>query len=228
MHNPQRELCNNRLKRWFAISLSLAITAGSWSCPAFAESNLPNFSLPMAPIIGDDASTSQGADNAASGTAASADGSVSGGVSESATTSSSSSSTTPSLTVDDVKIVGNHLVSTEDILKAVKTKHGDKFDRDQVMQDLKAINGLGYFDDRSLQVTPELSNGGVLLKIRVQENAPITQFAFQGNQVLSSEDISKVFSDQLGRPQNLNQLSGAIDKVEQAYHQRGFILARVY
>ena len=65
------------------------------------------------------------------------------------------------------------------------------------MQDLKAINSMGYFDERSLQVTPERNStgSGVLLKIRVQENAPVSDFAFQGNQVLSSEEISKVFSD---------------------------------
>jgi outer membrane protein insertion porin family len=134
------------------------------------------------------------------------------------------------LTVDEVKIEGNRLVPTEDIMGVVKTHPGDRFDREKVMQDLKAINGLGYFDDRSLQVTPERSTSntnGVLLKIRVQENAPVSDFAFQGNKVLSSEEISKVFSDQLGKPQNLNQLSSAIDKVEQAYHDKGFILARV-
>ncbi|PWT95321.1 MAG: hypothetical protein C5B53_11545 [Candidatus Melainabacteria bacterium] len=131
------------------------------------------------------------------------------------------------LTVDEVKIEGNRLVSTEDIMGVVKTKRGDKFDRDQVLQDLKAINSMGYFDDRNLQVVPELTTGGVLLKIRVQENAPITEFSFQGNQVLSTDEISKAFAGQLGKPQNLNDLSSAVDKVEQAYHERGFVLARV-
>lgn len=131
------------------------------------------------------------------------------------------------LTVEDIAVEGNRLVPTEDILGVVKTRRGDQFNREQVMEDLKAINGMGYFDDRNLQVLPELTGGGVLLKIRVQENAPVTQFAFQGNQVLSTEEISKVFADQLGKPQNLNQLSAAIDKVEQAYHERGFVLARV-
>ncbi len=98
-----------------------------------------------------------------------------------------------SLTVDDVKIEGNRLVPSEDILGVVKTKRGDKFDRDVLLQDLKAINGMGYFDDRSLQALPEMSNGGVLLKIRVQENAPITQFSFEGNEALGSEDLSPHF-----------------------------------
>ncbi|HEY9758479.1 MAG TPA: BamA/TamA family outer membrane protein [Oculatellaceae cyanobacterium] len=131
------------------------------------------------------------------------------------------------LTVDDVKIEGNRLVETDDIMKVVKTKPGDKYDRDQVVQDLKAINGLGYFDDRSLRVDPQLTNSGVLLKIRVQENAPVSQFSFQGNKVLNTEEIHKIFADQLEKPQNLNQLTAAIDKVEAAYHDRGYVLARV-
>ena len=131
------------------------------------------------------------------------------------------------LTVDDVKIEGNRLVETDDIMKVVKTKRGDKYDRDQVVQDLKAINGLGYFDDRSLRVDPQLTHGGVLLKIRVQENAPVSQFSFQGNHVVGTEEIHKIFADQLEKPQNLNQLTAAIDKVEAAYHEKGFVLARV-
>jgi outer membrane protein insertion porin family len=142
-------------------------------------------------------------------------------------TAASASKIPSDLMVDEIKVEGNRLIPTEDILKVVKTKRGDKFDRDQVVQDLKAINGLGYFDDQKMQGTPELTGSGVLLKIRVQENAPVTSFSFQGNQALSSEEIQRAFADQLGKPQNLTQLSSAIDKVEQAYRDKGFILARV-
>lgn len=129
--------------------------------------------------------------------------------------------------VDDVKIVGNRLVPTEQIASVVKTKPGDKFDKNQVMQDLQAINEMGYFDDKSLQVTPEVTSSGVLLKIRVVENAPVTQFSFDGNNVIPSAEISKLFADQLGKPQNLNQLSSSISQVEDMYHQKGYLLARV-
>jgi outer membrane protein insertion porin family len=131
------------------------------------------------------------------------------------------------LMVDNIKVEGNRLVSTEDIMQVVKTKPGDRFNRDTVMEDLKAINGLGYFDERNLQVLPELNDGRVLLKIRVTENAPITQFAFSGNKVLDSQEITKIFNEQMGKPQNLSALSSAIDKVEQSYHEKGYVLARV-
>jgi outer membrane protein insertion porin family len=132
-----------------------------------------------------------------------------------------------SLTIDTIKVEGNRLVPSEDILDVVKTKPGDKFSRDAVMEDLKAINGLGYFDERNLQVLPELNGSGVLLKIRVTENAPITQFAFSGNKIMDSQEIAKIFTEQMGKPQNLSALSSAIDKVEQTYHERGYVLARV-
>ena len=129
--------------------------------------------------------------------------------------------------VDEVRIEGNRLIPTEDIASVVKTRKGDKFSREQVMEDLKAINGMGYFNDRNLEVNPELTPSGVLLKIRVEENAPITQFSIRGNEAISTDEISKLFNDQLGKPQNINALSGAIEKVEQAYHDRGFVLAKV-
>lgn len=131
------------------------------------------------------------------------------------------------LKVDEIKIDGNRLVSTEEITKVLKTKRGDTFKRSQVLDDLHAINDMGYFDDKSLQVVPELRNSGVLLKIRVVENAPVTQFSFQGNDVMDSKEISKIFANQLGKPQNLNQLSASIEKLEQKYHEKGYLLARV-
>lgn len=133
-----------------------------------------------------------------------------------------------SLTVEDIQVEGNRLISTQNITSVLKTKPGDKFDRDQIMEDLKAVNEMGYFDDKSLQVTPERKTGNrVLLKIRVQENAPITQFSVQGNNLVSSDEISKILNDQLGKPQNINQLSASVDKIEQLYHDKGFMLARV-
>lgn len=131
------------------------------------------------------------------------------------------------LIVEGVTVEGNRIVPTEQILNVVKTRNGDKFDREQIAQDLKAINELGFFDDKNLQVTPELSSTGVLLKIRVQENAPVTDFSFGGNTIVKSEELAKLFANQLGKPQNLAQLSGTIDKIEQSYHEKGFTLARV-
>ncbi len=204
-----------KFKRLFLIALIFNQVFGSNI--VFASGN--HFKLPAGfetPITDSISAQQESADNATAPTI--------GGYSE----AQNSQPVNPDdLTVDSVQIEGNRLVETNDIMNVIKTKPGEKFDRNKVMEDLKSINNLGYFDDRSLQVVPELKNSGVLLKIRVQENAPITQFSFDGNNVLSSDEISKIFQDQLGHPQNLSSLSSAIDKLEQVYHERGFVLARV-
>lgn len=206
-----------RLMTLMAVSLVLSSTATPIiSAPVWAQNAAPKL---LQGEVEDDENASDGG-TPASGESAPAS-------SESSSSSASSDSGKKKLTVDEIKIEGNRLVSTEDISSVLKTKRGDAFVREQVFDDLKAINEMGYFDEKSLQVLPELANGGVLLKIRVVENAPVTQFSFQGNGVIKTEDISKIFSDQLGKPQNLTQLSSSIDKVEQMYHDKGFVLARV-
>lgn len=206
---------NSMAKAKSVVLLSALVQMSLWlplAAPAFSQEE-PVFKVPT--LSGSAAASSVKA------------GSSSGTSDPAGSTASGDMAGKDGLTVEDVTVEGNRLVPTENILGVVKTRRGDKFDRDQVVQDLKAVNGMGYFDDRSLQAVPELSSNGVLLKIRVQENAPVTEFAFQGNTVLSNEDLAKLFSDQLGKPQNLTQLSGAIDKVEQSYHDKGYTLARV-
>ncbi len=77
-----------------------------------------------------------------------------------------------SLVIWDVVVEGNRLVPSAVILHVIKSKRGDRFDREKVMEDLKAIVALGYFDKQDIRCTPELGTYGVILNFRVQENLP--------------------------------------------------------
>jgi outer membrane protein insertion porin family len=131
------------------------------------------------------------------------------------------------MTIADFEVTGNHLISKDTILEVLKTKPGDKYSRSNLFDDLRRINEIGFFKEKSLQLLPsKLPEHKVLITICVEENAPVTKFSIQGSEVLKIEDISNVFSDQLGKPQNLTRLSSSIDKVEQLYHDKGYVLAR--
>ncbi len=132
------------------------------------------------------------------------------------------------LHVKNVLIEGNKLISDSEIRACIKTKPGDKFDRDQVMEDLKAINEMGYFEDKVLQVTPKREPGNLVsLQFLVQENATVKRFLVKGNKLLTTEDILLSLNDQVGKPQNIDQLSKSVDEIEKKYHDRGFLIARV-
>lgn len=129
--------------------------------------------------------------------------------------------------VGEVHIEGNKLISTEEILSVMKTHAGDRFSREQIMEDLKAINNLGYFDERKLEVNPALVDGKAHLSIKVEENAVIKSFAVRGNSLVPRAEILEPFAEQVGKPQNANKLSEAISKVESKYHDQGYVLAKV-
>ncbi len=129
--------------------------------------------------------------------------------------------------VGEIRIEGNKLISTDEILAVMKTHAGDRFSREEIIEDLKAINNLGYFDERKLEVNPELVDGQARLTIKVVENGVVKSFSVRGNTVVPSTELLEPFAEQVGKPQNANKLSEAISKVEQKYHDRGYVLAKV-
>ncbi len=131
------------------------------------------------------------------------------------------------VTINEIKIVGNHLVSTDKIISVMRVRKGDLYSRDKVMDDLKAINRIGCFDDRKLDINPVLTDGGVVLTIKVVENPVIKRFVYKGNTKIADKDLAHLFDGQVGLPQNIDSLSKAIDEVDYWYHSRGYVLAKV-
>ena len=93
-------------------------------------------------------------------------------------------------TIKDVLIEGNRLIPEENILSAISSKAGTKFDKDKVLSDLEAIDRLGYFIRDSIQATPEKQDEDqILLKIRIEENNPITRVQILGNSIINTPDL---------------------------------------
>src|SRR3990167_8245051 len=76
-------------------------------------------------------------------------------------------------TIKEILVEGNRLIPEEHILSTIDSKVGSKFDKDKVLSDLEALDNLGYFVRDSIQASPEQTDNGVLLKIRIEENNPI-------------------------------------------------------
>lgn len=130
------------------------------------------------------------------------------------------------LMIKHVEIKGNNLVSTEKILENIETKPGTKFDRTIVYEDLKKLYSTGYFTEK-MRAVPETDSSGVTLYIEVEENVPVTGFTVSGNDSIKTEEILTVLKDQIGLPQNIMELNQSIQKVEELYSEKGYILAKV-
>jgi outer membrane protein assembly factor BamA len=132
------------------------------------------------------------------------------------------------LIVESIDIEGNHWIPAELIRAAIKTRPGSRFDRSAIMNDLRAIDSLGYFDAHRLQVIPEMtSNTGVRLRIRVVENALVRKFSFAGNWRISRLELNRLFVGQLWKPQNPYELQAAISEIQKHYRKLGIPFAKV-
>lgn len=126
-----------------------------------------------------------------------------------------------------VQIDGNRLVSEEQILNTIDSKAGTKFDRDKILNDLQAIDNLGYFVRDSIQADPEQKEDGILLKIKIEENNPITNVQVLGNGVIPTDELLLVVQDLIGKPESIKKISQALDEIEKRYQEKGYVLARI-
>lgn len=63
---------------------------------------------------------------------------------------------------------------------------------------------------------------------KAYSNCPVVSAVrFRGNLVIEENELSQFFLEQIGFPQDSNKLVGAINSVEDFYHSRGLLLARV-
>lgn len=130
------------------------------------------------------------------------------------------------ITIKEIQISGNALVSEEIILNNLNAKPGVRFDRNVIKNDLRNIYNMGYFTER-IKAVPKADSSGITLYIEVEENVPVTGFNVVGNEAIESEQIIKALEDQVGLPQNIGQLNNSIRKIENLYTEKGYILARV-
>ena len=133
---------------------------------------------------------------------------------------------------DDSKITkiefeGNHLINDSDIVKVMNMQIGDVYSKEMVQQNLKAIYKTGNFSEKMKAIPIPTDSDSLTLRIYLEENIPITDFAVSGNTVVSTGEILSILNPLEGQPQNLKTLGDAVAQVEDLYASKGYVLAKV-
>ena len=129
--------------------------------------------------------------------------------------------------INDIEILGSNIIKSDYILSKMSLKKGDLYDKDKMQQDLKTIYKLGYFTERMKAVPVKNSNGTISLKIIVEENIPVTDFTIEGNTVVSSEELMQYLLPLKGKPQNIAAINQALERINQCYYDKGYILSKI-
>lgn len=129
--------------------------------------------------------------------------------------------------IKDIEVVGTNIIKPEYVLNRLQLQRGDEYSRDLIQNDLKNIYQMGYFTERMKAVPLQNPDGSITLKIVLEENTPITDFTVDGNTVISNDEILSFLTQLKGEPQNIADINKAIQKIQEYYASKGYILARV-
>ncbi|MCD8377855.1 MAG: BamA/TamA family outer membrane protein [Candidatus Gastranaerophilales bacterium] len=129
--------------------------------------------------------------------------------------------------VKDIEVLGTNVIKPAVVISKMQLHKGDPFDADMVQRDLKNIYQLGFFTEKMKAIPIENSDGTITLKILLEENIPVTDVTIDGNTVISSEELMPLVTPLIGRPQNIEEVNAVIEKINECYAAKGYILARV-
>ena len=141
--------------------------------------------------------------------------------------SSSEQDDTNAVYIRQVEIFGNNIIESSFISDMLSVKEGYLYDRKSISADLNKIYKTGYFTQNIRAVPLRAEDGGIRLRIIVEENPPIQGFTVDGNNVVATKEIMQILNQYEGQPQNILNINSAIEQIQEMYSMKGYILARV-
>jgi outer membrane protein insertion porin family len=127
--------------------------------------------------------------------------------------------------IEDIRVTGNRLVSSSEILNVVRSKVGEKFDPETVTEDYQRVFGLRKFSNVEAKVEP--TQTGVLVVFDVEERDQIESIRFIGNQRIDDITLQRVVDIQPGQSIDLFRINLTRQAIESLYRERNYPKASV-
>ena len=92
-----------------------------------------------------------------------------------------------SLTVEQIRVIGNRRIPKETVLARLFTHPGDTYDPVSIERDFNSLWNTGYFDD--LRIEREDSEKGIILNIYLREKPNIREINYKGLNAVTQSDV---------------------------------------
>lgn len=126
--------------------------------------------------------------------------------------------------IKEIKIQGNKKIEADAIRSKLLSKVGEPLDRDLIRQDVKALFELGYFYNIKVDSSGEPSP---VLTYIVEEKPSIGEILYEGNSEIDDEEMAEITGLKAYEILSLSRVQEAIEKIQKAYEEKGFFLARI-
>jgi len=127
--------------------------------------------------------------------------------------------------IRDIHVEGNRRVQDAVILGRIKSTVGSAFNPSLLSEDIRAIFGLGFFDD--VQVRVEDFEGGVRIVFVVSERPFIRDVDFVGNKKEDRDTLQDKIDLKLGSVYNPVEVQRAREKMKEHYESEGYFEVQI-
>ncbi len=130
-------------------------------------------------------------------------------------------------TPDSIAVTGNHRVSDTDIKGAAGLVAGVPVSARTIQDAVKNVFGTGQFDD--VQITCTIAPGGTraTLTVAVRERPVLDAVHITGEKRLGEKSIRDLADLSTGKPLQAGDVTRAVTRIDSAYENAGYYLARV-
>jgi outer membrane protein insertion porin family len=125
----------------------------------------------------------------------------------------------------DVQVKGNQRVKTDDVLKTVSIKPGQKV----TPADIDAAMGDIYKMERFSDITSDISGeaGAFVLTFIVQERPLVRNVRFEGNDKLTTEKLREVITVKVPDIYDPFEVNNSVEQIKVAYIMEGYYAAQI-
>jgi len=127
--------------------------------------------------------------------------------------------------IAEVLIDGNRRIEADAIRARIRSRKGERLSRSQLASDVKAVYGLGFF--RNVSVEKDDTPKGVILTFHVIENPVIRQISIEGNDNIEGDKIRDALTLTTGSTLDYPLLHENTERMEALYRAEGYYLASV-
>ena len=122
--------------------------------------------------------------------------------------------------VEKISVKGNIRIEADAILKMIHTAVGDIYSPERLNTDLKAIYGMGYFDD--VRIERQDYDNGLEIIYSVEEKPSVRKVKFQGNRIYEEQELFDVISTSTGSILNIYKLNADVAAIETLYTDKNY------
>lgn len=122
--------------------------------------------------------------------------------------------------IADVIIQGNARIESDAIKRFIKSSKGDVFSADRLSEDLKAVYGMGYFDD--VRIESEDRPDGKLIIFHVQEKPTVHKISVKGGRTMEEDEIMKNLTITIGSILNILKVQENVKIIESLYKEKNY------